>query len=233
MVGKITLPTTHNDMPIIKIGPAAFNVNELYRTFSNQTSITHVFFENADNCNVIMIGQQEFFNCTDLQYIEFPTSLKIIQPNAFNSTANLYATNEINFSAIDLVSLNNNAFANAFTALNSDEIDERRNVYFSGSMMSIGQSSLFLAGTANGIYQFGSATDRLSNFSLSVTSASAPVVGTLPGRKPTQMIFYMTTLCYENFIANYMLNGETEAAALATIASLIGLSQDKITYNVS
>ena len=91
--GKITVPTTYNDLPIIAITNYGFS-NYSGSTSSNATpnhSITHLFWaEETDN--LVLIGSYAFRGISTVysfKYIELPDSIVEIQNNAFMSQYDL------------------------------------------------------------------------------------------------------------------------------------------------
>ena len=77
--GKITIPLTYNNQPVISIG-----------VFSNNPNITHIFIDGNDKqCKIRRIEEQAFNNENNklkLKYFEFPDSLRIIGRKAFAQT---------------------------------------------------------------------------------------------------------------------------------------------------
>jgi len=94
--GKITLPTTHNNLPVLAImdgsasndGPAA---NGISNDNHGQNQITHIFWDRSDGgqCQLKKVGQAAFYNTT-IKYVELPDDLYDIRGAAF---ALSYCTN--------------------------------------------------------------------------------------------------------------------------------------------
>jgi hypothetical protein len=74
--GKITLPTYYNGLPVIKVDRDGF---------SNQEGVTHIFFykEPGLESKFRSFGGYAFSGCSNLQYCEFPESLREISGSAF------------------------------------------------------------------------------------------------------------------------------------------------------
>ena len=82
--GKITLPTTYKDMPVIGV-----------RNFNTQKDVTHIYF--AGQPKVEMFGANCFKDLDKLQVVQLPTTLKVIDNYAF---ANCTSLKPLDFSPL-------------------------------------------------------------------------------------------------------------------------------------
>ena len=79
--GKVTLPTTYQDKPVLVIG--GFGSSE-----DNQAApITHVFFKGTPQ--VKEIAENAFYNCNKLVYFQYPDSLTTLGSACFRSCSKL------------------------------------------------------------------------------------------------------------------------------------------------
>jgi hypothetical protein len=74
--GKITIPKTFQHLPVIGISQGAF---------ANMEKITHIFIEGADDesTQLRIIQYNAFYECSNLEYFDFPNSLREIGFTAF------------------------------------------------------------------------------------------------------------------------------------------------------
>ena len=81
--GKITIPAKVNigssEQPVIGIGQLSHN-----NVFKSNINITHVFFEKNNSIRIINDGT--FTDASNLKYVEFPESLRVIGAQAFART---------------------------------------------------------------------------------------------------------------------------------------------------
>ena len=93
--GKITIPAFYEDIPI-----------GIVEGFKGNTKITHVFV--AGN-NLKEIGYEAFMKCSNLEYLDFPNSLRKIENNAVRETK-LKPINGIYYFGNNLYSIGTYAF---------------------------------------------------------------------------------------------------------------------------
>ena len=159
MYGKVTLPVTYNNLPILEIGYKAFRG-------MNVTSI----YWNGD-AQLKAIGSEAFHSCTALTYIEIPETLESIGESAFrmdNALRSFYfpegltsigatAFNQCFTGAIELLTLpstlttlGNDAFSYCrWTYLNALDIGNETN---GNSLRSIGNNKIFSANASSPIH---------------------------------------------------------------------------------
>lgn len=100
---NITVPATHNGLPVVGIGDAAFKNNQNIRTITLPDGLieigNHAFFgcsalESADLPAVLTyIGMGAFANCTSLTGISLPDSLTDIGTDLFTGCTSLSSVN--------------------------------------------------------------------------------------------------------------------------------------------
>ena len=84
--GKITLPSYHDGLPVVKVGSSAFQ---------GCNFVTHVFFENNNpmgNCQVVEFAEYAFNSMAQLKKFYFPDSLKTINRYCISNTPCLELT---------------------------------------------------------------------------------------------------------------------------------------------
>lgn len=122
LIGKITLPATHNGLPILGL------YKGLSGAFNNQNGITHIFWEPGAVASVI---EDSSFNlCSNLEYFEFLPTITTIGNRAFFN-CNL---KNLDLSWNGLVTLGDMAFSWAF-----DESVPKSTLYLSSTLQSIGK----------------------------------------------------------------------------------------------
>ena len=73
--GKITLPSVYNNAPVVKIAASGF---------SDQTELTHVFFDSkAGEPRLKMIDEYAFNGCSNLKMVDFPKTVRYLNKYAF------------------------------------------------------------------------------------------------------------------------------------------------------
>ena len=75
--GKITLPSTHNGAPVVRVAG-----------FADQTSLTHVYWY-GDPAQCRRIENDAFKGCGKLQYFQFPENTRYIGSSAFTNCSSL------------------------------------------------------------------------------------------------------------------------------------------------
>ena len=125
--GKIVIPNTVNGITVKTI-----------TGFAAQQDITHIFVMPGNQ--ITKIGANCFQWCSGLQYVEWPEGLIEIGDNAFNSCTALTTSD---LSGLPLTTLGTNAFRNAFYSAHTDSntFTESREVYFPGTLTSIGNGA--------------------------------------------------------------------------------------------
>ena len=129
LAGKITLPTTYNNKPIIGISG-----------FSGQVNITHVYWHGTPQ--VRRIAANCFQNCSSMVYFQFPDSVRLIQSAAFRSCSKLQL---FDFTKAPLYEISANAFLQAFTAPTTIDL-----IHLPGSIITLGANAI-----ANNDFQGG------------------------------------------------------------------------------
>ncbi|MBO7535707.1 MAG: leucine-rich repeat protein, partial [Bacilli bacterium] len=110
--GKITLPSYHNGVPIVRIADSAF---------LGCNNVTHIFFENnnpSGDCQVVEFGRYSFNAMTGLKKIYFPDSLKTLNPYCLANTTSL----ELTDIGGNINMINQYAFAGAGAQTFSDDL---------------------------------------------------------------------------------------------------------------
>ena len=159
MYGKVTLPVTYNDLPILEIGYQAFrgmNITSIYWSGDSQLKA---------------IGYEAFHSCAALTYIEIPETLEKIDESAFRMDSALRsfyfpegltsigatAFNQCFTGAIELLTLpstlttlGNGAFSYCrWTYLNALDIGNETN---GNNLRSIGNNKIFSANASAPIH---------------------------------------------------------------------------------
>ena len=93
--GKITIPKEYNNKPV-----------GIIKGFKGNNKITHLFVEGT---NLKEIGNEAFMQCSKLEYIDFPNSLRKIGDNAIRET-NLKPINGAYYFGDNLYSIGSYAF---------------------------------------------------------------------------------------------------------------------------
>ena len=147
--GKITLPVSYNNEPILQI-----------KDFS-RCDMTHVFFDNKEECKIKIIGKETaggtdytgFRACQNLKYFEIMPSMKIIGERAFSARWDSTVKDS------NLFNITNNNLEKFF-----ENIEEIKNyaflgckwikgiVNFSGNLKYIGKWGFYGAGITSGIF---------------------------------------------------------------------------------
>ena len=83
--GKITLPTTYNNMPIYQYGG-----------FAGQGNITHVFFLEEGRENIRAFANNAFANCSKLEWVDWPSNTRLVESYAFYRCSNLTLNHAFN-----------------------------------------------------------------------------------------------------------------------------------------
>lgn len=104
--GKVTLPTTYNDKPILSIKAGANNETS-EGSFSGNKDITHVFWGPKGTCQLQHILSAAFSGTSNLVYFEMPDTVTLINANAF-SRSNLCLNSTL---PKNLIMVMNQAFA--------------------------------------------------------------------------------------------------------------------------
>lgn len=98
--GKLTLPKTYNNMPIV--GIAGFS----------GLGVTHIYFEDSENVRVV--SSRCFAECKDLKIFDYPLKLREIGSSAFEQCTSLKNTNKLGDTKVYLIE--SSAFNQAFAA---------------------------------------------------------------------------------------------------------------------
>lgn len=144
--GKITLPTTHNNIPIIRItgfqGAAATSGDQ---TTTKGGMITHVYW--LGDSNLLDIDNEAFRGCINLRYFDMPRTVKRIGSQAFLLC---YLLEWIDFSDTALVEIGISAFQQSLTTWKTDTL----NLIFPPTLQTIG---------ARAFYNFGAEDSDILN----------------------------------------------------------------------
>lgn len=81
--GKITLPTTYNNKPILSIKAGATNTTS-EGSFSGNKNITHIFWGPKGTCQLQRIPDAAFSGTSNLVYFEMPDTVTYIGSNSFS-----------------------------------------------------------------------------------------------------------------------------------------------------
>lgn len=84
--GKVTLPVTHEGSPVLKVTGGQSNTADLYNApngMSQNTALTHIFWEKPEEARVVEVGAYAFKDCTNFVHFEVPQSLTTISEYAF------------------------------------------------------------------------------------------------------------------------------------------------------
>ena len=101
--GKITLPNTHNNLPVVSV-----------EGFASNGRLTHVFF--MDNgSNLRRFEGYVFQNCSNLVWVDWPAGVRSIGQRAFMLCSSLTLSHK--FNAMDLWVIEPYAFNQAFGAI--------------------------------------------------------------------------------------------------------------------
>lgn len=131
LAGKITLPSTHNNKPVVGI-----------RGFNNQDKITHIYWKGSSQCK--RIDNNAFTNCYGLKYFQFPDTVRYIGMYAFQSCSMLQPFDFSNNNTIYYIG--QGAFNSAFFASSCPVF------VIPGSVTTLGGTALsYNAGLAGGI----------------------------------------------------------------------------------
>lgn len=86
--GKITLPTMHDGLPVVAIARSATDNTQNGFSHDNdgKNAITHVFWDNPDNAQVLEILPFAFRSSTT-KYVELPASLHFLGTSCFSEAA--------------------------------------------------------------------------------------------------------------------------------------------------
>jgi hypothetical protein len=90
--GKVTLPITHNNAPVLKVAGGQTSAADLYRDpngMCQNTALTHIFWEKPEEARVVEVGEYAFKDCTNLVHFEIPPSLTTISTYAFANVKKL------------------------------------------------------------------------------------------------------------------------------------------------
>lgn len=142
LAGKITIPATHNSLPVIAM-----------QGFSQQTGITHIFFEDGAVMNEIFA---ETFADSPIQYFEVPSGLKAVDESSFARTRQL-AYFEL---PEGLTFIGASAFNVAFSANDLGDTP----ICLPGSLYRLSPRAFTFCGTRSHRIQFGSSDHPLTAF---------------------------------------------------------------------
>lgn len=81
--GKITLPTSYNNKPVLSIKAGANNATS-EGSFSGNKDITHIFWGPKETCQLQHISSAAFSGTSNLVYFEMPDTITLINANAFS-----------------------------------------------------------------------------------------------------------------------------------------------------
>ena len=182
--GPVTIPETINGMPVISIGPAAFN------ECTNLTSVTI-----PDS--VSSIGASAFWLCSSLTSVTIPTGVTSVGNNVFSFCSSL--TNVALPSGVTNIGNYAFAFCSSLTG-----------IMIPNSVTSIGSNAFSFCSSLTGVYFNGNAPSGGSNASIFSSDNNATVYylpgttgwGTVFGGRPTVELSLVTV----NITAN-PLNG--------------------------
>ena len=147
--GKVTLPTTYNNKPVISI--AGFQTSQ----------VTHVFWDGTPQ--VLEIARMTFQNLMSLKYFDLPKSVTYLGESCFSQCSNLAP---LNFSNSSLTYIDNYVFSGALRSSTTVTLNIPASVEYIGS-----QAFAYSSGIGNGnepafVVNFGKkgAPTRIANF---------------------------------------------------------------------
>lgn len=116
VTGKVTLPNTHNDLPIITISG-----------FAQQTQLTHLFFMDGGS-NIRVFASSSFTGCSNLRWVEWPINTRAVELEAFKSCGLVLNTA---WNNMHLYRMGESAFNQAFKSV-EEGVEE---VHFCGDFL--------------------------------------------------------------------------------------------------
>lgn len=205
--GKITLPITHEGLPICEIGD--------FRSDIGGNNITHIFFEKGDN-KIRLIGNESFFNDVQLKYFEFPSGLRNIISSAFRGCVNLGSIDsEIDLSNTRLYQIGESTFGQAFKK------SLIMNIKFPGTLTVFNGTVFAFNNSYLGTLTYGSINDPIMGqlrLPIDGVSSQNPDIGTF-----ASVILTMTPSAYNTLMADY--------GSKTAVANIFGVTETALTIN--